>query len=282
VKYRLRKDLPALKFVEGSRGGVLYKIELLRDIPNIGKIGDLGGWIEKGSNLSQDGDAWVYGDAQVYGDARVSGNAWVSGNAEVYGDARVSGNTWVYEDARVYGSARVSGDARVYGDAQVYGDARVSGNMWVYGNERVSEKPNVSKKTVVKPVYKNAVFYEEANGPKFNKPLSYREEVLKNAPFMNTDSTFTLLSRAGLGIAGEAGETADLIKKVLYHQVPLESVREKLIKEMGDVYWYLEYLGAVLDVTTQEVLEANVAKLKARHPNGWTPQSQREKKDEQS
>ena len=41
------------------------------------KVGDVGGWIEKEENLSDDGDAWVYGDAKV------SGNAWVSGNAEV-------------------------------------------------------------------------------------------------------------------------------------------------------------------------------------------------------
>ena len=57
--------------------------------------GELGGFIEKEENLSQEGDAWVSGNAQVYGNARVSGNA------QVYGNARVSGN------ARVYGYARV-------------------------------------------------------------------------------------------------------------------------------------------------------------------------------
>ena len=94
------------------------------------EIGDLGGWIEKESNLS--GNAWVYGNAQVYGDARVSGDAQVSGDARVYGNARV------YGDARVFGDARVSGDALVYGDAWVSGDARVYGNAWVYGDAQVS------------------------------------------------------------------------------------------------------------------------------------------------
>lgn len=83
------------------------------------KAGDLGGWIEKEENLSQEGDAWVCGDARVYG------NAWVYGNARVYGDARVYGNAGVYGDAEVYG------DARVYGDAKVCGDARVCGDAWV-------------------------------------------------------------------------------------------------------------------------------------------------------
>ena len=55
----------------------------------IGK-GELGGWIEKESNLS--GDAWVSGNAKVYGDAEVSGNA------EVYDDALVKSS----EDYCVY------------------------------------------------------------------------------------------------------------------------------------------------------------------------------------
>ena len=64
---------------------------------------ELGGWIEKESNLS--GNAWVSGSAKVYG------NAEVSGNALVYGGARV------YDSAKVYGSAEVSGSAKVYGSA---------------------------------------------------------------------------------------------------------------------------------------------------------------------
>ena len=95
--------------------------------------GDLGGWIEKESNLDQNGDAWVSGNAQV------SGNAWVSGNARVSGNAQVFEDAWVSEDARVSGDAQVSGNARVSGDAWVSGDARVSGDAQVSGNARVFE-----------------------------------------------------------------------------------------------------------------------------------------------
>ena len=72
--------------------------------------GELGGWIEKESNLS--------------------GNAWVSGNAEVYGDAMVYGN------ARVFDNARVCGNAEVYGNAELYGYAEVksSKDYCVYKN----------------------------------------------------------------------------------------------------------------------------------------------------
>ena len=90
--------------------------------------GEVGGYIEKEVNLSQDGNAWVFGDADVFGDAKVSGNAKVSGDAKVFGDAEVCG------DAEVFGDAKVSGNAKVCGNAEVCGDAEVCGNAEVRGN----------------------------------------------------------------------------------------------------------------------------------------------------
>ena len=113
-------------------GRKLYQIKALISFGDV-EAGELGGFIEKEENLSQNGDAWVYGDACVYGDA------WVYGNACVYGDAWVYGNAWVYGDACVYGDARVYGNAWVYGNACVYGDARVCDNACVYGDARVCD-----------------------------------------------------------------------------------------------------------------------------------------------
>ena len=62
-------------------GATLFRIRALTSFGSV-QTGDLGGWVEKAENLSQDGNAWVFGDAQVYGDAQVSGNAWVSGDAQ--------------------------------------------------------------------------------------------------------------------------------------------------------------------------------------------------------
>ena len=116
------------EFITNIFGTKLFRIKALIEFGNV-KAGELGGFVEKEENLSQDGNAWVYDNARVYGDAcvcgdaRVYGNAWVYDNARVYGDARVYGNAWVYDNARVYGDACVYGDARVCGDACVYGDA---------------------------------------------------------------------------------------------------------------------------------------------------------------
>lgn len=67
-------------------GKTLFQIEAVKCFGDIVK-GQKGGFIEKESNLSQGGNAWVYGNAKVYGNAEVYGNAWVRGNAKVYDNA---------------------------------------------------------------------------------------------------------------------------------------------------------------------------------------------------
>jgi UDP-3-O-[3-hydroxymyristoyl] glucosamine N-acyltransferase len=131
MKYKLTKNKKTIKEI------TLYQIEALKDFSDI-KKGDLGGWIEKESNLSQQGDCWVSCRARVYGRAMVCDNAQVSGDAWVYGRAMVCDNAQVSGDAIVSGNARVSGDAIVSGNARVFGDAMVYGDAWVYGDVRVS------------------------------------------------------------------------------------------------------------------------------------------------
>ena len=72
--------------ITNAVGKKLFRIKALVEFGDV-KAGEIGGYVEKEENVSQDGNAWVYGDTCVYG------NAKVSGNARVYGDAMVSGNT---------------------------------------------------------------------------------------------------------------------------------------------------------------------------------------------
>ena len=68
------------EFITNIFGTKLFRIKALIEFGNV-KAGELGGFVEKEENLSQDGNAWVYGDACVYGDARVCGDACVYGDA---------------------------------------------------------------------------------------------------------------------------------------------------------------------------------------------------------
>ena len=109
------------EFITNMFGTKLFRIRALVEFGDV-EAGELGGYVEKESNLGHDDNAWVYDNARVYGDAQVSGDARVYDNAWVYGNALVCGNALVYDNAWVYGDAQVSGDARVYGDARVCGN----------------------------------------------------------------------------------------------------------------------------------------------------------------
>ena len=79
-----------------SNGVILHRIKALVKI-ELGALsvnaGDLGGWIEKESNLSQEGSSWVFCNARVFDGAWVYGDSQVFGNARVCDDARVFGNS---------------------------------------------------------------------------------------------------------------------------------------------------------------------------------------------
>lgn len=71
------------------------------------------------------------------------------------------------------------------------------------------------------------------------------------------------------GMAGEAGEIADLWKKVLLHGKPWnEENKAKMESEIGDCFWYLMQLCMALQVDPEEIIEKNVEKLQSRYPGG--------------
>ena len=76
-----------------------------------------------------------------------------------------------------------------------------------------------------------------------------------------------------LGLAGEAGEVADLIKKAVGHGHELDL--EKLKKELGDCLWYIAALSEFAGVTLADVAEANIEKLRKRYPDGFSHEASR-------
>jgi NTP pyrophosphatase (non-canonical NTP hydrolase) len=72
------------------------------------------------------------------------------------------------------------------------------------------------------------------------------------------------LAYVGLSLAGEGGEAADYVKKVLYHGHELD--REKLADEVGDMLWGVQAAATYLGYTLEEIVARNVAKIKRRYP----------------
>ena len=71
-----------------------------------------------------------------------------------------------------------------------------------------------------------------------------------------------------MGLCGESGEAIDIVKKHLAQGHPLD--KEKLIKELGDIAWYLAETAWALDIPLEEILQGNIDKLKRRFPEGFS------------
>ena len=73
-----------------------------------------------------------------------------------------------------------------------------------------------------------------------------------------------------LGLVNEAGEVAGKIKKVFRDkdgEISSET-REALKAELGDVLWYISQVATELDLSLDEIAEANIAKLLDRLERG--------------
>ena len=95
----------------------------------------------------------------------------------------------------------------------------------------------------------------------------YQEKAAKYDFFEVTDS----LSEVGfiekvLGLTGEAGEAADKIKKILRDKdgVVSDEDRGLVVKELGDVLWYVASIARYLNVPLSDVASGNIEKLESR------------------
>jgi NTP pyrophosphatase (non-canonical NTP hydrolase) len=95
----------------------------------------------------------------------------------------------------------------------------------------------------------------------------YQQHALRTAGEEETKNAG--LCMASMGLSGEAGETTDYIKKVVFHGHLMDKDRVK--KELGDVLWYLAVLADKCGLSLDDVADANVVKLKARYPAGFDP-----------
>ncbi|RME08176.1 MAG: nucleotide pyrophosphohydrolase [Anaerolineae bacterium] len=73
---------------------------------------------------------------------------------------------------------------------------------------------------------------------------------------------------AALGLAGEAGEFANMVKKRTAHGHAITSA--ELADELGDVLWYLAEAASAIGIPLEEIARQNVEKLRRRYPDGFS------------
>lgn len=77
-----------------------------------------------------------------------------------------------------------------------------------------------------------------------------------------------VLINSVMGLCGESGEAIDIVKKWLMQGHELD--KEHLIKELGDVAWYLAEAATALGMPLEDILRANLEKLERRYPDGFS------------
>ena len=94
----------------------------------------------------------------------------------------------------------------------------------------------------------------------------YQEKIIKYDTYSKCDLKEVGFVEKVLGLTGEAGETADKIKKILRDKdgVLSDEDRAAVAKELGDVLWYLASIARYLDLPLSEVAQGNVDKLEDR------------------
>ncbi|GIN93350.1 nucleotide pyrophosphohydrolase [Siminovitchia terrae] len=81
------------------------------------------------------------------------------------------------------------------------------------------------------------------------------------------------LANYGMGIAGEAAEVTDELKKVVFHGHDLSV--DKVKKELGDNLHYIAGIATFLGLTLEEIAYENIQKLKERYPTGFSEEASR-------
>lgn len=89
---------------------------------------------------------------------------------------------------------------------------------------------------------------------------TYQQEAYK---LISEEGKKDLLVNGVLGLCGESGECADIIKKVKFQGHTLD--KDHLKEELGDVLWYLAETASGLGITLSEVAQYNLDKLHKRY-----------------
>ncbi len=96
---------------------------------------------------------------------------------------------------------------------------------------------------------------------------AYQRESRKTWGLVHTDHPIVYPT---LGLVNEAGELAGKVKKIFRDkggQISAED-RDALKYELGDVLWYMAQIATELDLSLQDVAEANIEKLFSRLERG--------------
>ena len=163
------------------RGKKLSRIRALRDFGSVKRC-DIGGFVEKESNLSQEGNCWIHDNAKVFDYGTVWSNATLWNEAEVSGHASASdgvsisdsaivndcayvgGEVDICDNAWVHGYAYLNGNVRVFNKAEIGGPVMLTGEQWICGEAVVRNQQDCASVQGFGRAYRNTTFFRDQEG----------------------------------------------------------------------------------------------------------------------
>ena len=126
-------------------GRTLHRIRALKDFKEV-KKGELGGFVEKGSNLSQEGGCWIYDDAKAMDDSRIYNNSKMYGNSRIYDNSKMYDNSRMYGESVMYNNSAMHNNSEIYGNSIMYDDSEMYGYSRMYNDSELHNKAKLCGK----------------------------------------------------------------------------------------------------------------------------------------
>tara|TARA_Y100001970_G_scaffold24556_3_gene29286 strand:+ start:7267 stop:7656 length:390 start_codon:yes stop_codon:yes gene_type:complete len=75
---------------------------------------------------------------------------------------------------------------------------------------------------------------------------------------------------AAIGLASEAGEFSEIVKKIIFQGKPFtDETKDHMKKELGDCLWYIAQACMALGLSFDDLFNSNIEKLSSRYPGGF-------------
>ncbi|HDR6388563.1 MULTISPECIES: nucleoside triphosphate pyrophosphohydrolase family protein [Bacillus] len=116
--------------------------------------------------------------------------------------------------------------------------------------------------------------------------VQYQEAALRT---WNTNQDFGgRVLNAALGLSGESGEVADIVKKAIFHGHGFDPAHcpeeedgntHKIALELGDILYYISIMSYEMGYTLEDIAQMNIAKLTKRYPDGFSREASQARVD---
>jgi NTP pyrophosphatase (non-canonical NTP hydrolase) len=120
-------------------------------------------------------------------------------------------------------------------------------------------------------------YAQSGKGEEAGKYQKAAARTLIEKPGFNVSNEELMILWNVMGLVGEAGELANMVKKGILHRHGLD--KEKLGEELGDCLWYIAALCTKLELDMEAIMKENIEKLAIRYPEGYSEEASLERVD---